>query len=63
MRTPKIDRDKCIGCNLCPSIAASTFKMNEDGSKAEVFNAAGDDNATVQMAVDSCPTQAISWEE
>jgi len=63
MHTPKVDADKCIGCNLCPSIAASTFKMDEDGSKAEVFDVAGDDEATVQMAIDSCPTQAISLVE
>ncbi len=62
MRTPKIDPDKCISCGLCPSIAASTFKM-EDGQKAEVFNAAGDEESMIQMAIDSCPTQAISWEE
>ena len=63
MRIPKIDKDKCIGCSLCPSIAASTFKMTDEGDKAEVFNPAGDDEATIQMAMDSCPTQAISWEE
>ena len=63
MPVPKIDKDKCIGCSLCPSIAPSTFKMTDDGGKAEVFNVAGDDKATVQMAIDSCPTQAISWDE
>ncbi|MEK7131679.1 MAG: ferredoxin, partial [Patescibacteria group bacterium] len=52
---------KCIGCGVCPSLAASTFKL-DDNNKAEVFNAAGDDEATIQMAIDSCPTQAISWE-
>lgn len=61
--TPKIDRDKCIGCGLCPSIAAATFKMTDDGTKAEVFDVAGDEESMVQMAIDSCPTQAISWEE
>ncbi len=62
-RIPKIDKDKCIGCSLCPSIAGSTFKMNEEDGKAEVLSVAGDDEATIQMAIDSCPTQAISWEE
>lgn len=63
MPTPKIDKDKCIGCGLCPSIAASTFKMTDDGTKAEVFDATGDEESMVQMAIDSCPTQAISWEK
>ena len=63
MKTPKIDKDKCIACGLCPSIAASTFRMTEDNAKAEVYDPAGDEEAMVQMAIDSCPTQAISWEE
>lgn len=63
MPIPKIDRDKCIGCGLCPSIAASTFKMNDDNTKAEVVDVAGDEEAMIQMAADSCPTQAISLEE
>lgn len=63
MPIPKIDKDKCIGCGLCSSIAASTFKMNEDNTKAEVVNVAGDEEAMIQMAIDSCPTQAISWED
>lgn len=63
MPIPKVDRDKCIGCGLCPSIAAGTFKMNEDGGKAEVYDVKGDEESMVQMAIDSCPTQAISWDE
>lgn len=63
MHTPKIDADKCIGCSLCPSIAAQTFKMTEDGTKAVVLDVIGDDEATIQMAIDSCPTQAISLSE
>jgi len=44
-------------------MAPATFKMTEDSTKAEVLNPAGDAEAAVQMAIDSCPTQAISWEE
>ncbi len=63
MPVPKVDKDKCIGCSLCPSIAAGTFKMNDEIGKAEVSNPVGDDTEMIQMAIDSCPTQAISWEE
>lgn len=63
MPIPKIDRDKCIGCGLCPSIAMGTFKMTDDGTKAEVIDVAGDEEGMIQMAIDSCPTQAISLEE
>lgn len=63
MRVPKVDKEKCIGCSLCPSIAASTFKMTDDSTKAEVLSVVGDDEATIQTAIDSCPTAAIYWEE
>lgn len=58
MPTPKVIKDKCIGCGTCVALASSTFKMNEDG-KAVVFNETGDDQDTINMAKDSCPTQAI----
>jgi len=58
----KIDREKCIGCGTCPALAPNTFRMNDEG-KAEVFNEAGDDAETIQMACDSCPTQAILIDE
>ena len=54
----KIDKEKCIGCGTCVALAGNTFKMGEDG-KAEVANQTGDDPSTIQMAADSCPTQAI----
>lgn len=62
MRTPKVDSEKCIGCGLCPSMAASTFKMTDDGTKAIVLDVVGNDEAVIQTAIDSCPTSAIYWE-
>ena len=61
-KIPRIDKDKCIACGLCPSIAAGTFQMADD-TKAEVYNIIGDEESLIQMAIDSCPTQAISWQE
>lgn len=55
----KIDPQKCIGCGSCAALAPNTFRMTEEGDKAEVFNQAGDDIATVEIARDSCPAQAI----
>jgi ferredoxin len=60
--TPKVDKEKCIGCGTCIALAANTFRFDEEG-KSEVFNAAGDDADTIKMAKDSCPVQAISMEE
>lgn len=59
--TIKIDKEKCIGCGTCVALAPNTFKMNDDG-KAEVLNQVGDNTDTIQMAIDSCPTQAIMKE-
>lgn len=63
MPIPKVDRDKCIGCGLCPALAPSTFKIEENDGKARVTNPKGDDQETIQMAIDACPTQAISWDK
>lgn len=59
--TIKIDLEKCIGCGTCPALAPNTFKMNDD-FKAEVINETGDDPETIKMAIEACPTQAISEE-
>ena len=60
MRIPKVDKEKCIACGLCPSIATNTFTTLDDG-KAEVSNATGDYEALILTAIDSCPTMAITW--
>jgi len=56
----KIDKEKCIGCGTCVALAAGTFAM--DGDKAIVKKEIEDDRETIQMAVNSCPTQAITLE-
>ena len=60
MAVPIVDADVCTGCELCTQIASDTFAMNADGV-AEVTNATGDDNDTIQEAIDSCPVTAIAW--
>ena len=53
-----IDKNLCIGCGACVSIAPKTFKLdNED--KAEVIEPVGDNEATIQDAIDSCSVTAI----
>ena len=55
-----IDQEKCIGCGTCAALAPETFSM--DGEKALVSDEIKDDKDTIQMTVDSCPTQAITLE-
>ncbi|PIS08761.1 ferredoxin [Candidatus Beckwithbacteria bacterium CG10_big_fil_rev_8_21_14_0_10_34_10] len=57
-----VDKEKCIGCGTCVSLAGKSFKLGDDG-KAEALVPAGDDEPTVQSAVDSCPVTAISLKE
>ena len=57
-----VDQDICIGCCLCTTIAAKTFQMNSDG-KSVPINPWPDDETSVQMAIDSCPVNCISWQE
>lgn len=53
-----IDKNLCIGCGTCVSIAPGSFKLEDDG-KAEVIEPAGDDQSKTQEAIDSCPVSAI----
>ncbi len=62
MPTPVVDADLCTGCELCIDIAPNTFEMDEEGV-SEVIAPEGDDKDAVQEAIDSCPTEAISWAE
>jgi len=62
MVNPVVDKNKCIGCGTCVAIAPSTFEIGADG-KAQVKTQVGDDPATINNAVSSCPVQAISLGE
>lgn len=53
-----IDKNLCLGCGTCASIAPKTFRLGADG-KAEVIEPAGDDEKTIKEAIDSCPVNAI----
>jgi ferredoxin len=57
----KVNKDKCISCGTCIALAGASFKWDDDG-KAEAVTPPGDDLDTVNMAKDSCPTQAIENE-
>jgi len=58
---PKVDKEKCIGCGTCPALASKTFEMDKD-DKAIIISPNGDSDELIQMACDSCPTQAITLE-
>jgi len=53
----KINKEKCIGCGLCPTICPEVFKMGNDG-KAMVK--AQKKLPCVKQAIEDCPVSAIS---
>ena len=54
----KVDKDLCIGCGLCVSLAPKTFKLAEDG-KSEVIEPPKDKEEEIKSAAESCPVEAI----
>ncbi|MBU5557578.1 MAG: ferredoxin [Candidatus Aenigmatarchaeota archaeon] len=57
MPTPKVDRNKCIGCGACVSLCPDVFELGPDG-KSRVKNQKG--KCDLQSVVDTCPVGAIS---
>lgn len=61
-KKPVVYQATCIGCGTCTVIAAKTFILNDEG-KAEVADPAGNTEAEIQEAIESCPVTAIKWQE
>jgi len=61
-KVPVVDKQTCIGCGTCVSIAGKTFKLNNEG-KSEVILPPGDEETKIQEALDTCPVSAISWSQ
>ncbi len=54
-----VDRETCIGCELCTTIEPEVFRMNDEG-KSEAYGKTTDDNKdNVKLAIESCPVDAI----
>lgn len=54
----KVDKDLCIGCGLCTSLAPSVFEFDDEGKAKVVLE---DADAAAEAAA-SCPVQAITVE-
>lgn len=61
-RTPVVDQTLCISCGLCTEIAGNTFELDEN-NLSHVIDPHGDPEDVIQEAIDSCPVEAISWQE
>ena len=56
----QVNKEACIGCGACLSIAEDVFEMDEDGlSKAKAETVPEDKVEVAKEAVENCPTSAI----
>ena len=53
----KVDKEKCVGCGLCPILCPEIFEINEEG-KATVISQKEDPH--LKEAIEQCPEEAIS---
>ena len=56
-----VDEHACIGCTNCAMIAQSTFFMHQEHGRARVFQQWGDDDETIQVAIETCPVDCIHY--
>lgn len=58
-----VDEKACIGCRECVHNARNTFIMDETIGCARVNVQFGDDDTSIEVAVESCPMNCIHWVE
>ena len=69
-RTPAIDPDCCIGCEVCVQLCPAVFRMEEHNAdnshghdhKSIVYNPTGAAEPAIENAMDNCPSACIYWE-
>ena len=62
-KTVVIDEELCSGCGTCAAIAEDCFELNEETEKAHVTDQSACSEDGLQEAIDTCPEEAIKWEE
>lgn len=56
-----VDRETCISCGLCVSLAPEVFRFEEGRSIA--YDPFGAPENKIQECIDGCPVNAIHWRE
>ncbi|MDD4219878.1 MAG: ferredoxin [Sphaerochaetaceae bacterium] len=60
----KVDRETCIGCELCVTICPEVFEMDEEQIAIVIATPVPSDvEDEAREAEENCPTGAISIEE
>ena len=57
-----VDKDTCIGCELCVDTCPEVFEMDNDKANAFVCPVPTEAEATCQQAAEECPVTAITIE-
>ncbi|MDD6302887.1 MAG: ferredoxin [Bacillales bacterium] len=57
-----VNKDVCVGCGLCTSMADSVLAIGDDGLAEAIADVTPDTEDAVNEAVASCPVQAIEVE-
>lgn len=58
-----IDEDECVGCESCTDLCPDVFEFDESTEKAKVIKPEGGDIACIEEAIETCPTECITWED
>ena len=56
-----VDELTCIGCKHCAHVSPNIFYIEENNGRARVYNQDGDEEDTIQEAIDTCPVDCIHW--
>ena len=59
MKKIELDKDLCIGCGACMEIDKDVFGYGSDGLSELKKEIVDENNSSVLLAVESCPTGAI----
>ncbi len=62
MKKIVVNHEACIGCGACVAIDPEHFAFSDDGL-SEVISQENTESESVQNAMESCPTGAISYGE
>lgn len=56
-----VDQDLCIGCGHCVEVEVCQKVFELDNEKSLVIEPDKCGSCNCQVAIDTCPVQAISW--
>jgi len=58
----RVDHQRCVGNSMCEVLAPQVFRLNAN-RQSEAVNPAGDTEAKILEAAESCPVSAIFVED